>query len=273
MSHTQERPRRLSYAGLVKPPQQKSRRISDAGQCGINLLGAHHSLGGGGVSEVEPNHSTSVVNGETMSSGRYDVNKNRPSRRTSRPTDDSFTCSQQSILSAMDRFVRSVNNMDSTVLVPSRLQDIDVQNENSKFSRCLPPGLNNTDVYGFYSMLKDVKNELLWGPSIGGSSPSPPLPYSGRSSPRHTTVMKHVRQPSDDSLGSTGFPSDQETDSDIESVLTDRDSVDEHSSAGSHLAVAFRHHLQSLHIILHELADSADFLSSRYQEEVDASCL
>lgn len=259
MSHTVERPRRLSYAGLVRPPQQKSRRVSDAGQTGINSFAGYMTLN----SEAGMLHDTS----------RYEMNMNRPTRRPSRPSrDDSFTCSQQSVLSAMDRFVKAVNNMDSTVLVPSRLQDMEVQNENNKF-KCLPAGFNNSDVYRFYLMLKDVKNELLWGPTV--TEPIPSLPSSGRSSPSSTRIMKHVRQPSDDSLGSTGFPSDQETDSDIESVMTDRDSVDEQSTspAGSHLASAFRHHLLGLHTILHELADSADFLSSRYQEEIDASSL
>ncbi|XP_054716593.1 mid1-interacting protein 1-B-like [Uloborus diversus] len=266
MSHNSERPRRLSYAGLVRLPQEKSRRVSDAGQSGIYSSAACMTLNSGATSEaLEP------VSSILHDSGRYEMNLNRPTRRTSRPSrDDSFTCSQQSVLSAMDRFVKAVNNMDSTVLVPSRLQDMDVGNENSKFSGCLPAGLNNTDVYRFYSMLKDVKNELLWGPTA--IAPAHSLPCSGRSSPSNTRVMKHIRQPSDDSLGSTGFPSDQETDSDIESVVTDRDSMDEHTSTppGNHLASAFRHHLLGLHTILNDLADSADYLSSRYQEEIEA---
>lgn len=221
------------------------------------------------------------------SNSRYDINKNnnRPARRISRPSSDTFMCSQQSVLSAMDRFVKAIDNMDSTVLVPSRLQDIDVHNENSQFTRCLPPDIDNIDVYGFYNMLKEVKTELLWGPSSAMSStcvvvPPPHPGSSGRSSPNSNNhsngsslmMMKHhVRQSSDDSLGSTGFPSDQETDSDIESVITDRDSVEEQHPPGSHLASAFRHHLLGLHTILNELADSADYLSTRYQEEVDAA--
>lgn len=208
-----------------------------------------------------------------MQDSRYEMsNLNRPTRRSSRPSrdHDSFTCSQQSVLSAMDRFVKSVNNMDSTVLVPSRLQDMEVSNENSMFSKCLPAGLDTTDVYRFFLMLKDVKNELLWGPT--SSNPTPMLTTSscsGRSSPGSCGPMKHVRQPSDDSLGGCSIPSDQETDSDLDSVVTDRDSMDEPMSSGSHLASAFRHHLLGLHTILHELADSADYLSSRYQEEIE----
>ena len=37
----------------------------------------------------------------------------------------------------------------------------------------------------------------------------------------------------------------------------------------SNLFVSFRHHLQGLHTILNQLSDSADYLSIRYQEEID----
>lgn len=219
-----------------------------------------------------------------------------------------FSCSQQSIFSAMDRFVKAVNNMDATVLVPSKLRDMDINSGGShskRIHRRVPPALANTDLYSFYLMLNEVKKELLWGPGTGavaaatmGSS----LMASGRSSPREcihssssiassvltsssstsinhfnnqqSSTKQHSRQPSDDSLGSLGSStvssSEQDTDSEVDSLLTDRDSVDEHTS---HLAAAFRHHLQGLHTILHQLADSADYLSSRYQEEIDASSL
>lgn len=215
-----------------------------------------------------------------------------------------FSCSQQSIFSAMDRFVKAVNNMDATVLVPSKLRDMDINSggiHSKRIHRRVPPALANTDLYSFYLMLNEVKKELLWGPGTGavaaatmGSS----LLASGRSSPRDTCIhssssiassvltsssasinksqitKQHSRQPSDDSLGSLGSStvssSEQDTDSEVDSLLTDRDSVDEHTS---HLAAAFRHHLQGLHTILHQLADSADYLSSRYQEEIDASSL
>lgn len=197
--------------------------------------------------------------------------------------EDGFTCSQQSILSAMDRFVKSVNNMSATVLVPSKLRDMDMPSAKESH---VPPALANTDLYSFYLMLNDVKKELLWGPGTGVAAAATLVAgSSGRSSPRDSTssLKQHVRQPSDDSLrslGSTASSSDADTDSEsIDSVLmSDRDTsssttgatADEHTS---HLAAAFRHHLQGLHTILHQLAESANFLSSRYQEEIDASSL
>lgn len=253
--------------------------------------------------------------------------------------------------------------MDATVLVPSKLRDMEMMGRKKMIMIRVPPALANTDLYSFYLMLNEVKKELLWGPGTGavaaatmGSTPHVGSGSSSvdRSSPRdssasglsssggsssgfsssasgssassasshllhlnsqqssspfnttssssvsssstitrgtltngtmhhnHQTTTQHVRQPSDDSLGSLGSSStasssEPDTDSEVDSLLTDRDSningssgSDEHTS---HLAAAFRHHLQGLHTILHQLADSADYLSSRYQEEIDASSL
>ncbi|XP_064456290.1 mid1-interacting protein 1A-like [Ornithodoros turicata] len=241
-------PRRLSALGM----NQKSRRQSYAGQSG-----AYSQDSAGQLKRVSTvNGPVSALDGLPMY--RLDVNNRSVSRRTSR-NEDSFTCSQQSILSAMDRFVKSVNNMDATVLVPSRLRDMDLTD---KMGRAPPSNLTHTDLYSFYNMLNDVKNELLWGPSTAASSAVIPMPSMMR------PPAKHTRQPSDDSLGSTGSTSD--TDSDVDSVVTDRGESLEHSL---HLAAAFRHHLQGLHAILHQLSDSADYLTCRYQEEVDASSL
>lgn len=223
-----ERSRRVSYAGLSLPNQQPSRRVSYAGQTATNYT----------IQEVVMMEN-SVVRPE------------RTSRRPSRQSEEKFSCSQQSVLSAMDRFVTAVNNMDATVLVPSRLRDMDV----SKTSQPPPSTISNPDLFTYYNMLKDVKNELLWGPS--------PLEHRAKEA---ASATRHVRQPSDGSLGSTGSSSDQETDSDMDSVMTE--SALEQTTK---LSCAFRHHMQGLHTILHELAESANYLTSLYQEEVDAS--
>jgi hypothetical protein len=238
----------------VNPNSNASTSGTNSGLCGVT-----QSTGTG----MMP-----IINFENVATSRPSIEMNgRVSRRSSKSAQDSFTCSQQSILSAMDRFVKAVNNMDSTVLVPSKLRDMDMPS--AKMVR-IPPALANTDLHSFFLMLNDVKKELLWGPGTQQNTTSL-MPLSGRSSPRD---LKHIRQPSDDSLGSLGSTasssSDQDTDSEADSLMTDRDSVDEHTS---HLAAAFRHHLQGLHTILHQLADSADYLSSRYQEDIDASSL
>ncbi|GIY87871.1 uncharacterized protein CDAR_499681 [Caerostris darwini] len=199
-------------------------------------------------------------------------------RRRTGVGEQRFTCSQQSVLSAIDRFVKSVNNMDATVLVPSRLRDMEVQNRRK--TQPPPPGIQYQDLYSFYTMLKDVKTELLWGPSPMNTLFPVVGSLSGMSSPRRSTIgmmmtpgmttgMTTPRQASDDGLGSSmGCSSDQDTDSDFESIMTDRESMIMEQT--SHLATAFRHHLHGLHAILHQLSDSADYLTSRYQEEIES---
>ncbi|XP_015791795.1 uncharacterized protein LOC107368487 [Tetranychus urticae] len=198
----------------------------------------------------------------------------------------------------MDRFVKSVNNMNSTVLVPSKLRDMDIVGKRiSSCSGSIPPCLANADMYSFYIMLNDVKEELLWGPSsissfghvtgdgccttgrdkscctVGSNRLTASLGAivltGGGGGPGRVTG-RHSRQPSADeslgSLGSTASSSDLETDSEADSFIKDKELDD----ATLHIAQAFRHHLQALHTILHQFADAADYLSLRYQEEIDS---
>jgi len=182
----------------------------------------------------------------------------------------------------MDRFVKAVDNVSATVLVPSKLRDMDISGRRNKR---IPPALANTDLYSFYLMLQEVRKELLWGPGTAAASAATVTSISSLSAmtagrltlTRSDSLQSknHSRQPSDDSLrslGSTASTSDQDTDSEVDSLMTsvDRESVDEHTS---HLATAFRHHLQGLHTILHQLADCADYLACRYQEEIEGSSL
>lgn len=211
----------------------------------------------------------------------------RPKRRTApKPGLDWFLCSQQSILTAMDRFVKSVNNMDSTVLVPSKLRDMELAHvsnsnaNNNKMAMRIPMLLGRTDLHSFYLMLNDVKKELMWGPGniashefmLASSASSQRIGSRvminrSVSSVASSQDLKARRQTSDDSLGSSAASSiSSDTESDADSMITDRDSIEDQTS---HLAVAFRHHLQGLHAILHQLADSADYLSTRYQQDIE----
>lgn len=75
--------------------------------------------------------------------------------------------STQSLLSAMNRFVHAVNDMDDTIMIPSRLRDIPVDEmptpKNGNKTQAVVPS-QNTDLYTFYSMLNAVKTELVRGP-------------------------------------------------------------------------------------------------------------
>ncbi|XP_022666190.1 uncharacterized protein LOC111265604 [Varroa jacobsoni] len=221
-----------------------------------------------------------------------------PSRRASRSNDVSadIICSQQSVLNAMDRFVKAVNNMDATVLVPSRLRDMEIT-EADNTAGVIGAGVSNpprlqADLHSCFAMLHEAKNELLWGTgnpavphlsnggfmghlsNLGSSSPNAALRV-----PSVTSQPSHKRQASDGSLGSA-TSSDPETDNDCSS-LSDfadapapeggSDNTTESVTTTAALSSAFRVHLHALHAILQQMADSADYLSNRYQNELEPS--
>uniref|UniRef100_A0A4D5R910 Mid1-interacting protein 1-B n=1 Tax=Scolopendra viridis TaxID=118503 RepID=A0A4D5R910_SCOVI len=184
-----------------------------------------------------------------------DINRNK--RKSVRDETNEF--SQQSILSAMDRFVHAVNNMDDTIMVPSRLMDMTMASDvPPKNGPDAPRTDVNSDLFGFYNMLNSVKNELIWGPADSSHSNN-----SNKDSTKNTDMLS--RRMSTVSLHSY-------SDSDVESESsTDFDSgvdFDEHSLQ---VASAFRQHLTGLYQALHQLTDAANYLTTRYQEEVDGA--
>ncbi|XP_013780414.1 mid1-interacting protein 1-B-like [Limulus polyphemus] len=203
------------------------------------------------------------------STGQHSNNSGRHIRSKRRHAgDDAFTCSQQSILSAMDRFVNSVTNMDSTVLVPSRLRDMETDGGN--VHQRPPQFMSKMDLFTFFTALNDIKNELLWGPAIGGTN----LSSTVSGTERQHLAATMTRYPSEENPGlsskSSVSDSDSQGDSDVDGVINDPDSLTSEAQK-THLATAYRYHLQGLQTILHQLSDSADYLSFRYQEEVEAS--
>uniref|UniRef100_A0A182P0L6 Thyroid hormone-inducible hepatic protein spot 14 n=1 Tax=Anopheles epiroticus TaxID=199890 RepID=A0A182P0L6_9DIPT len=96
-------------------------------------------------------------------------------RRIARHDDQEF--SNQSILNAMEKFVKDVNTMDETILVPCRLMDRKVgdatdtvpvapkiQHHGKKSNRAsICEVLHTSELFQLYNMLKLVKVDLLWG--------------------------------------------------------------------------------------------------------------
>ncbi|XP_041975365.1 mid1-interacting protein 1A [Aricia agestis] len=67
-------------------------------------------------------------------------------RKIARHDDTEF--SKQSILNDMEKFVKMVNTMEETVLVPSRLMNL--------------PQEGDDDPFSLFAMLNNLKTELLW---------------------------------------------------------------------------------------------------------------
>lgn len=66
---------------------------------------------------------------------------------------------KNSLFNAMSRFIGAVNNMDQTVMVPSLLRDVPLDQEDEKEVN----SFHNGDMYGSYVRLKSIRNDIEWG--------------------------------------------------------------------------------------------------------------
>ena len=161
-------------------------------------------------------------------------------RRQSSVTDS--TMSQQSLLTALNRFVSAVNTMDSVVMIPSRLRDLETgsdmivedNNNNNKDASQMMNGLNGDrtvaipsdhngmDLYKCFSMLHAIRDEIIEG----------------------------SRAEDDETAQSTDEGDNDET------------------TTSRKTANMFRYHLRGLFSLLHQLTNTAQYLGSRYERDV-----
>jgi hypothetical protein len=135
----------------------------------------------------------------------------------------------QSLLTVLNKFVQAVNIMDETVMIPSRLKDMEIEstrknpeileeNNNMALVSIMRPG---TDLYSFYKLLNTIKKEII----------------SGNSGEEGKSVT------SSDSEDDTANDSSKKT------------------------ADLFRHHLQGLFTVMNQLTDTAKVLTDKYESE------
>jgi len=215
--------------------------------------------------------------------------------------------------------VRTVEDMNETILVPCRLMDVKFDHtivppvelkEHSSSSghpkivaasggldkaaagKRLLSTLNGTDLFQFYNMLNTVKNSLMWG-NQGQQSPPAPRPTSIQSSNISTSssassvvsssasstsslsqvsqgqsseVKGHARRPSTVSTTSSTSASDTEY-----SELNEDSGVEaEHEEEYTHTTMAdtFHHHLNGLQQCLCDLTLAADYVTTRYNNDL-----
>lgn len=74
---------------------------------------------------------------------------------------------KNSLFNAMNRFIGAVNNMDQTIMVPSLLRDVPVEEaEDVKAVRTTsgtPCFHQDGDMYSSYVLLKSIRNDIEWG--------------------------------------------------------------------------------------------------------------
>lgn len=141
---------------------------------------------------------------------------------------------KNSLFNAMNRFISAVNNMDQTVMVPSLLRDVPLDDaEDVKVVRTAngtAAAANGTsyfhqdgDMYSSYVLLKSIRNDIEWGVLQGDEWRKEKLGVAEVSRPE---------------------------------------------AAEDDLQKEFHFHLDGLHTVLSKLTHKANTLTSRYKEEI-----
>ncbi|XP_022915419.1 mid1-interacting protein 1-B [Onthophagus taurus] len=183
-------------------------------------------------------------------------------KRIARNNDTEF--SNQSVLHAMEKFVKTVNTMDETILVPCRLMDLKVGDDQDPKKENINSTMSSVDLFGLYNMLHTIKGDLLWGQGNNNKEKEEVVANNGA----QLTVKGHVRRPSSISVTSTNSTSSI-SDSELD-IGNENDSGIEEVGENPTLQVAqnFRRHLYGLTKSLKELTEAAQYLTNRYQHDI-----
>ncbi|XP_034945800.1 uncharacterized protein [Chelonus insularis] len=219
------------------------------------------------------------------------VETNRTSlRRIARHDEPEF--SNASILNSMEKFVKAVNEMEETILVPSRLLDLAVGDAGDtvcqKGKSTIKDTMPNTDLYRLYNIVNKMKLELLWSQKASDETPGedeteetrPVRPVRSASATEKTTEtvrLGHARCPSTtsvqsmqsaSSLISSSSSSDSDSDIGIENDSGMESEDVPNDKWANQAAENFRRHLHGLHRSIKRMTQAAEYLTLRYQADV-----
>uniref|UniRef100_A0A3B4Y5R2 MID1 interacting protein 1 n=2 Tax=Seriola TaxID=8160 RepID=A0A3B4Y5R2_SERLL len=68
---------------------------------------------------------------------------------------------KNSLFNAMNRFIGAVNNMDQTIMLPSMLRDVPLDEDRELSS--LKSDMDEGDMYSYYQLLKSIRRDIEWG--------------------------------------------------------------------------------------------------------------
>lgn len=165
-------------------------------------------------------------------------------------TDNEKAPNAHSILGIMKNFIDSVNEMDETVLIPSRLMDIKMGNSESMLMA------NGSHDY------EDLSMSVI--PTSLRDSSSKPMPHDEVSLHTYYAMLKAVKQELARGPMSEELVAEEDESLDAESTRLQRAT-----------ARAFREHLRGLFSILSHLTSVSKHLMTTYQQETgdQQSCL
>ncbi|XP_068602364.1 mid1-interacting protein 1A isoform X2 [Brachionichthys hirsutus] len=146
---------------------------------------------------------------------------------------------KNSLFNAMNGFLGAVNNMEQTIMVPSLLRDVPLQEDGDM--RALKSDGDEGDMFGYYQLLKSIRRDIEWG--VRCAAPDE----------RRGEGMKVARSNSSGSACSfSSFSSEEEEEEEEEEDLQK----------------LFQYHLTGLQGVLSKLTQQANVLTVRYKKEI-----
>lgn len=149
---------------------------------------------------------------------------------------------KNSLFNAMNRFIGAVNNMDQTILVPSLLRDVPL--EEDREMGVLKSDLDEGDMFSYYELLKSIRSDMEWGVRCASADE------------RHKESMKISRKHSSASTCSSMSSSSASC------------SEEEDEGEDEDLQKQFQFHLTGLQGVLSKLTQQANTLTKRYKQEL-----
>ncbi|KAK9538076.1 hypothetical protein VZT92_005634 [Zoarces viviparus] len=152
---------------------------------------------------------------------------------------ESYT-QKNSLFCAMNRFIGAVNNMDQTVMLPTMLRDVPLEEDRDMSS--MKSDEDEGDMYSYYQLLKSIRCDIEWGVRCAAADE--------RRKESMTTSRKNssMSTTSTASTASMSSEEDEEEDEDLQKQ--------------------FQYHLTGLQGVLSKLTLQANFLTKRYKQEV-----
>lgn len=148
---------------------------------------------------------------------------------------------KNSLFTAMNRFIGAVNNMDQTIMLPSMLRDVPLDEDRELSS--LKSDMDEGDMYGYYQLLKSIRRDIEWGVRCAAADE------------RRKESMKITRMNSSASTSSAS--------SSASSISSDDDEEEDED-----LEKQFQYHLTGLQGVLSKLTLQANCLTKRYKQEI-----
>ncbi|KAJ0005480.1 hypothetical protein NQD34_015374 [Periophthalmus magnuspinnatus] len=154
------------------------------------------------------------------------------------------TNQKNSLFNAMNRFIGAVNNMDQTIMVPSLLRDVPLDEDRELGS--LKLDMEDGDMYSYYQLLKSIRQDMEWGVRCAAADE------------KRKESMKLMRSGSSASTTSSA--------SSVASFSSEEDEEEEEEEEDLH--EQFQYHLTGLQGVLSKLTQSAVSLTKRYKKEI-----